>query len=513
MTESKASQPVLWYNRCKRISTFPTKTLHLENDMNRKRRRQLAFHDYISGFSGARIFADNRWVKLAQIIPWDLVDRKYAENFEGRSTGNPAIESRVAFGALIIKQELNLSDDDTLAMIRENPHCQYFLGMSEFLEAAPFDASKMTAFRKRFPPEAMAEINEAIIAAGKDNDDPPPASSEGAEPDKKETDNAGTLILDATCAPSDIHFPTDAGILNDARIVSEKLIDQLYAKSKDQVKPRTYRQKARKDYLLLVRNKRPGRKLIRRTIRKQLQYLGRNLKHLEKMLAEDSLSDRQKQQLETITLVYRQQKQMYDNHSHKVDNRIVSVHQPWIRPIVRGKLVAKVEFGAKLALSMEDGYARVEKLSWSAFNESQTLIASCLKYKERNGVFPERILGDKIYRTRDNLQFCQKHGIRMNGPKLGRPPKDKAVYEEQKRLEQQEAGERNAIEGKFGEGKRRYGLGCVMTRLDETSNTSIHLVIVMMNLKKRLRDLLACFSRTIYLSRFRLVAFEGAVAQ
>ena len=144
--------------------------------MNRRRRRQLAFHDFPGGFSGARIFSDNRWVKLAQIIPWDLVDKKYAENFVGKKTGNPAVESRIAFGSLVIKEELHLSDEDTVAMIAENPHCQYFIGMEEFLDKAPFDASKMTAFRKRFPPEAMAEINEAIIAAQKK--DPPPAGND-----------------------------------------------------------------------------------------------------------------------------------------------------------------------------------------------------------------------------------------------------------------------------------------------------------------------------------------------
>lgn len=450
---------------------------------------------------------------LLKIIPWDLVDRKYAENFEGRRTGNPAIESRMAFGSLIIKQELNLSDEDTVAMIRENPHCQYFLGMSEFTQTAPFDASKMTAFRKRFTAEAMAAINEAIITAGRDENNLPPASGDGGNSDDETLDNAGTLILDATCAPADIHFPTDAGILNDARLLSEKLIDQLHIRQSGKTKPRTYRLKARQDYLLLIRNKRPSRKLIRRTIRKQLQYLGRNLQHLEQLSAQSSLSFRQEQSLETIIGVYRQQKQMYDNRSHAVDNRIVSVSQPWVRPIVRGKLCAKTEFGAKLALSMEDGYARIEKLSWSAFNESKTLIDSCMKYKERNGVFPERILADKIYRNRDNLRFCQKNNIQLNGPKLGRPPKDKQIYDEQKRLERQEAGERNAIEGKFGEGKRRYGLDRVMTRLDESSNTVIHLTIVVMNLKKRLRDLLASFSRTINLSRYNQWTLNMAVGQ
>ncbi len=464
--------------------------------MNRRRRRQLAFHDFPGGFSGARIFSDNRWVKLAQIIPWDLVDKKYAENFVGKKTGNPAVESRMAFGSLVIKEELRLSDEDTVTMIGENPHCQYFIGMEEFLDKAPFDASKMTAFRKRFPPEAMAEINEAIITAQKK--DPPPA---GSGDDDIIDDNDGTLILDATCAPADIHFPTDAGVLNDARELSEKLIDELHEASTEKVKPRTYRQNARKNYLLLVRNKRPGKNLIRRTIKSQLQYLRRNIGHLENLAVAGNLTARQQARLLVIQAVHRQQKQMYDNNHHAVENRIVSVSQPWVRPIVRGKLTAKTEFGAKLALSLENGYARIEKLSWEAFNESQTLIESCERYRERNGVYPKRILADKIYRNRTNLAFCKTHGIEMNGPKLGRPPKDKTVYDQQKILERDEAGERNAIEGKFGEAKRRYGLDRVMARLSDTSNTTIHLTILMMNLKKRLRDLfdaiyhwLDCFS-------------------
>jgi hypothetical protein len=465
--------------------------------MNRRRRRQLAFHDFPGGFSGARIFSDNRWVKLAQIIPWDLVDKKYAENFVGKKTGNPAVESRMAFGSLVIKEELHLSDEDTVAMIAENPHCQYFIGMEEFLDKAPFDTSKMTAFRKRFPPEAMAEINEAIIAAQK-KDPPPPAESGD---DNSGDDNDGTLILDATCAPADIHFPTDAGILNDAREMSEKLIDELYEASVEETKPRTYRQKARKSYLILVRNKRPGKNLIRKTLKSQLQYLRRNLGHIEDLAEAGNLTARQQAWLLVIQEVHRQQKQMYDNNRHAVENRIVSVSQPWVRPIVRGKLTAKTEFGAKLALSLENGYARIEKLSWDAFNESQTLIESCERYRERNGVYPKRILADKIYRNRTNLAFCKTHGIEMNGPKLGRPPKDKTVYDQQKLLERDEAGERNAIEGKFGEAKRRYGLDRVMARLSDTSNTTIHLTILMMNLKKRLRDLfdviyhwLNCFS-------------------
>ena len=144
-------------------------------------------------------------MQLSELLPWDLIDEKYAENFEGSENGNVAVSSRIAFGALLIKQELNLSDEDTVTMIRENPHCQFFLGFPEFTDVPPFDSSKMVAFRRRFPAPVLAEINEAIIQGqAKDND-----SSSDADNDPPS--NSGTLILDATCAPADIHFPTEIG--------------------------------------------------------------------------------------------------------------------------------------------------------------------------------------------------------------------------------------------------------------------------------------------------------------
>jgi hypothetical protein len=135
----------------------------------------------------------------------------------------------------VIKQELNLSDEDAVTMIRENPHCQYFLGFPEFTDTLPFDSSKMVAFRRRFPAGVMAEINEAIIQRQTKEDD---SSSSDDDPSSYH----GTLNLDATCAPADIHYPTDTGVLNDARKKSEHLIDVLQARSGGVKKPRTYRQ-------------------------------------------------------------------------------------------------------------------------------------------------------------------------------------------------------------------------------------------------------------------------------
>ena len=96
---------------------------------------------------------------------------------------------------------------------------------------------------------------------------------------------------------------------------------------------------------------------------------------------------------------------------------------------------------------------------------------------------------DRIYRTRENLAWCRERGIRLNGPKLGRPPRDRQVYLEALELERQESGERNEIEGCIGVCKRRYGLDLVMMRLKHTSEVDIHAAILTRNLFKRLKSL------------------------
>jgi len=68
-----------------------------------------------------------------------------------------------------------------------------------------------------------------------------------------------------------------------------------------------------------------------------------------------------------IQYIYSQQAQMYNEHTHSIDNRIVNIYQPYVRPIVRGKDKALLEFGAKLRVSIQNGYTRINTLSWPAF--------------------------------------------------------------------------------------------------------------------------------------------------
>ena len=210
-------------------------------------------------------------------------------------------------------------------------------------------------------------------------------------------------------------------LLNEAREKLEEMIDTVHAAGLwEGKKPRTYRVQARRDYLRFARNRKPNKKLLRKSQRKQLGYVRRDLSYLDTILQQhpDALGERRMTYLSTIHTLFEQQKEMYDNRTHKVENRIVSLHQPHVRPIVRGKASTPVEFGAKIEASLVDGYARIEKLSWDAFNEGGTLQNSAEQFKADTGRYPARILADKLFRTRDNLAYCKKYGIRLSGPKL-----------------------------------------------------------------------------------------------
>ena len=349
----------------------------------RKKDNQLTIDDFILPFGGA-LAADNRWVIKSRMIPWDEIEEDYSDLFPS-GTGNVAKPARVAFGALIIKETLGLSDEETVEQIRENPYLQYFLGFKEYTNEKPFDPSLMVRFRKRFSIEQLNAINEAICEQEKkDDDDPPPATSGEPEIPSKTPENKGKLIMDATCFPADIRYPTDLSLLNEAREKTESYIDTLYQPLRGRIKkPRTYRRIARKKYLGIAKMRKPRKKQLRKAIKKQLSYLRRNLKNIAKLEGhhlESPLTLRQSKELVTIKKLFSQQEYMYEHKTHSVENRIVSISQPHIRPIVRGKARTNVEFGAKLAISIVDGLAYLEKLSWDNFHEGITLIEA-VEYK------------------------------------------------------------------------------------------------------------------------------------
>ena len=455
--------------------------------------QQLEFPDFYLPFSG-HLDPENRWVALARLVPWELAEEIYHEKL-CEDFGQPIVPARVALGALLVKERLGLTDRETVETIQENPYLQFFLGREEFSQDRPFDASLMVDFRKRFGEDGMQRMAEAIALASFPKTPLPQAETESQpqlEDDSEQCANQGKLIADATCAPADIRYPTDVSLLNEAREKTEAIIDQLHAPLVGKTpRPRTYRMKARRCFVAFTKHKKPGRKKIRRAKREQLGFLHRNLQHIDRLLENPKalplslLDRRQYKNLLVARELFRQQLEMFENNSRRVDDRIVSISQPHVRPIVRGKAGKPTEFGAKLSLSVVDGFSFVDRLSWDSYNEGADLIEQIETYRRRFGFYPESVHVDKIYRTRENRAFCKLHGIRMSGPPLGRKPLNVSLAD-RKQAAADEAI-RNQVEGKFGQGKRRFGLGRIMAKLASTSAVQISLSFLVMNLEQALK--------------------------
>jgi hypothetical protein len=283
-------------------------------------------------------------------------------------------------------------------------------------------------------------------------------------------------------------------LLNEAREKAERIIDMLYGSAVDSglKKPRDYREVARRDYLAFTKRRRPGAKARRNAIKTQLQYLKRDLQYIEMLLAHvpsDRIGIVVWRQLEVLQELYAQQDYMWRNRVCRVDHRIVSISQPHVRPIVRGKAGKPVEFGAKISMSLVDGFCFIDRLSWESYNESQDLPMHVEKYKERYGVYPESIHADQIYLNRENRRLCREvYRCRLSGKPLGRPKvendKNREEILKEKNQRHQDHIDRIAIEGRFGVGKRRYGLNRIKMKLSNTSETAIHIAALVMNLDK-----------------------------
>jgi hypothetical protein len=479
---------------------------------------QSSFDDFNQPL-GLEMNPENRWIKLAKQIPWTQIEEKYAQLFPS-NTGNVAKPLRMALGSLIIQTKYGFSDEELVEQLTENPYYQYFIGLPGYQKTAPYDPSLLVSFRKRISAEMMIEANECLLESvkqedtkdeDKDDDDnnPTPDSSDSSDSknDEEKTTNSGTLIIDATCAPSNIRYPLDYSLLNEARVKLENIIDRFCADYSIR-KPRMRRKEARKNYLSLAKSKKPGIDKIRKTIRKQLGYVKRDLGFLYNFMSEGYAPIKKEiALLETIMALYAQQLYMYENETHSVDDRIVSISQPYLRPIVRGKRRSPVEFGAKFDLSVDEkGHSRIEYLSFNPYNESTVLQGSIERYKQRTVHYPQRVLVDQIYRTRVNRNYCKSKGIRMSGPKLGRPSKNN---EYDKAIEYQDNVDRIEVEREFSLSKRCYGLGLLKTKLEETTMSAISLSIFVTNLFKiSLRSFWEFIRNLLFCSKY---PFEIAV--
>ncbi|MDH3324653.1 MAG: IS5 family transposase [Candidatus Peregrinibacteria bacterium] len=452
---------------------------------------QLSIEEFETPFNNS-LLADNRWVMLSKVVNWDKFASLYISKMN-LGFGRPGVSPRIVLGALIIKHKENLGDRDVIATIQENPYMQYFVGLSGFSTKPVFDPSLFVEIRKRIGADDFDTLTVDLIQSISEKEDIKHNKKHKKEDESPK--NKGKMQADATVADQMIAYPTDSNLLNISRKKSEEVIDKLYELSgKDGVKPKTYRNKIDKIFLSYSKKKSKPKKAHRKMNHLLLEAVNRNIKRVNKYLDNFKtfpLTFKEQQVLWIITEVYRQQKEMFEAKKHSCSDRIVSIFQPHVRPIPRGKARARVEFGSKLGVSLDDGFARIDTFSWDAYSEGKDLIKQIKNYKELHGHYPEVVQVDKAYSTNENRKWLKERGIRITAPPLGRKPKiQENAY--QKRKKKKEAAERNHIEGKFGQGKNGYRLNQVRARLKSTSESWVACIFFVMNLINYQKKVVFC---------------------
>ena len=420
---------------------------------------------------------DNRWIRLGFHLPWDKLVKIYAQRFSSR--GTVAINPRIIIGSLIIKHKLNLSDEETIQSIEENPYMQFFLGLDSFYPEPLFSPSLFVDLRKKLGRSTFDEFTDVLIQVCfadkiKTRD----------TTDQQALANKGKLKLDATVADQYIRYPNDLGLLNEAREKTEALIDELFVYLKDtlKIKPRTYRRVAHQKYMSEAKKRQKNIKTLRSAIRYMLNCLDRNIRSVNMMLdmvGANPLKFKQMQEFWIIQTLKDQQRMMYSEKINRCEDRIVSISQPHVRPIVRGKQGKKVEFGSKLGLALMDGFVKAGTLNWDAYRESRDLIPHVEAYKVLYGYYPELVQVDKIYGTNQNRTWCKERNIRITVTPKG---KTKELSPYQKKKLKKEYAERNQIEGKIGQAKQGYRLNQIKAKLKNTSECWIGVTLFITNL-------------------------------
>ena len=438
---------------------------------------QLSFFSF-NATCGMQLDPNNEWIRISRQLPWRAWEAQYAIMFPS-GTGNVAKPCRMVIGSMILQLRMGYKDRELVDQIRQNPYYQYFLGLGAFQHEAPFARTLLVEWRKRIDLKFVIKANDLLCDAA--------PSAFQFRRKKGIASRRGTLlatqICDATVAPQYIRYPQDTSLLNEARVKLEAMID-FFCETYGLEKPRTYRKVAHKDYLAIARAKKPSKERIREAVKSQLGYVRRDIGYIDEFMHQGyAPAEKYIDNIITIHLLYEQQKYMYDNRTHKVEDRIVSISQPYVRPIVRGKAKAPTEFGAKLHLSIDEtGFARIEYISFNAFNEGPLLIDALNAYKYRNGCYPERVLVDQIYRTKDNIRFCKENNIRISGPRLGRPVKDEKILAKDRRTAAKDNSDRIEIERFFSTAKRRNGLGLITKKREDTSLSTIAMSVLVTNI-------------------------------
>lgn len=380
-------------------------------------------------------------------------------------------EGKVAL--MFLKMYTGLSAPKLMEALNGNIHYQIFCGV-RISPASPLTNYKLID-------DIQLELSVRLKIQGQQS-----VLAEAWKPYMKDLD---TLYTDASCYESQMRYPTDAKLLWECVERTYRMMCVI-SRSLGEHRMRTKYNDVAKAHMAYVKQRKHNKRQTRRIIRRLLSLEDKMLVEIRRQMRthEDRklLSDKDMMQLETMTKIYRQQKSHFESGDSResVPDRIVSVSKPYIRPIVRGKEVKTVEFGAKCNNIQIDGISFIEKLSFNAFNEG-TRLKHCVSLSKRLfGVDVKKIGGDRGYSGNDNRTFCKDNGIETSFVQKGRTGKDEVKAAVRKELARVRA---TAMEGSFGTQKEHYGLRKVAARIKSTEKLMIFFGIHTANVVKLAR--------------------------
>jgi len=453
--------------------THPPKTVHFAKERlpvyRAKDRKTQALFPELFPFGG-KLDEHNRWLRIEKLIPWEDLELEYGRAFS-TDFGRPAKDAQLVVGLLLLKHMTGLSDRDLIAEVLENPYMQAFCGFRSMATEETLEASTLSKIRAKLGLGFFRELERRTYDVLID----------------RRIIRAKGMLVDATVFPEAIKYPNDVGLLNDVREWLVKQIRRIGA-ALGHKKVRTYKRKARQEYLRFSKKKAKTKKTIQRAKKAMLQYVRRNLKQLGGLL-KTARKKRKKnlrplwERLHVAEEIFRQQWEMYKRKTCRIADRIVSLHRPYVRPIKTGKQARDTEFGAKGALVHVDGFLFLDEFKHEAFNEAELAVHHVAAYEERFGRKPAYFVADQKYGSLKNREDLGALKIRTSFKPLGRASREKQANPWFKAKQK----ERNRIEGAFGNGKEHYGLDRVRYAGEDGSEMWVRASILAMNLKTALK--------------------------
>jgi hypothetical protein len=395
-----------------------------------------------------RSFQDGLWMeievdknhllaKIADNFDWDNV-LSGLKKFYCHNNGRPTVSTRVKVGILIVKHLYKWSDTFAVQQLKENLYLQYLCDISPILanKKNVLDDSTMTYFRKQIGEEGIQIIEqevERLLA-------------------KNGKTRGNTLIVDSTIVPDNIEYPTDVHLLEKARRKLVKFVDE-FCEKLNQQKPRTYRKVARKAFLNFIKFRKKGTKLRIKTQKKLIRFVNRNLNQVKELAQKiQEIPQKVQKEIEVITQILEQQKQVAKKQ--QVKHRIVSIHRPQVRPMVKGKFPNKVEFGPKVNLVKKGKGLFLQEIDNENLSDTELMGKTEKFWEEKFGKPPTAAVGDRGYFSAKNVKELEEAGVN----KIAIAPKGKSKPNYTKAsCYKKLCRDRNAIEADISLLKRKYG--------------------------------------------------------